>query len=147
MIKMVIELLRYDKEGATCCRCTDSSEAIKQAIHDLKGGLESVGVRIEFKEVLLNEDRIHLSNTVLINGKDIIETLGEKQPVMTPCPSCSELTGKETDCKSFMYKGNQYNSITKSMLVEAIMKEATPILLRSQGSGSQPICSCYSKKG
>ncbi len=59
-----------------------------------------------------------------INGKDIMDTLGEKQRVLTACPSCTDLIGKETECNSYIYKGKIYGSLPDEMLKEALFIEA-----------------------
>jgi hypothetical protein len=59
---------------------------------------------IELKEYSFGEDKIDLSNTVKINGKDIMDILGEKQRVLNACPSCTDLIGKETECNTYVYR-------------------------------------------
>lgn len=67
---------------------------------------------------------IDLSNTVRINGRDIMDILGEKRRALTACPSCTDLIGTETDCNSYIYKGKIYDSLPDEMLREALYREA-----------------------
>jgi len=120
--KMLVEWFRYEKEGRTCCRCGDSTEVVRRVVDEFKA--RNKDLEIELKEYSLGEDRVDLSNTVKINGKDIMDTLGEKQRVLTACPSCTDLIGKETECNSYIYKGKIYGSLPDEMLKEALFIEA-----------------------
>jgi len=120
--KMLVEWFRYEKEGNTCCRCGDSTEVVRKVVADFKA--RNKDLEIELKEYSLDEDRIDLSNTVKINGRDIMDILGEKQRALTGCPSCTDLIGKETECNSYIYKGKIYDSLPDEMLKEALFKEA-----------------------
>lgn len=127
MKKITIEWFHYDKEGQTCCRCSDSSENIKSLIEKIKPLLKTKNIELELKETLLDEKHIDLSNTVRINGKDIMNLLNEKHGTMTECPSCSELIGKATSCKTFVYFGDTHDALPEKMLWEAILKEASSL--------------------
>lgn len=122
MEKIIIEWFRYEKEGITCCRCGDSTEVVRRVVDEFKA--RNADLEIELKEYSLEEDRVGLSNTVRINGKDIMDILGEKQRVLTACPSCTDLIGKETECNSYIYKGKIYDSLPDEMLKEALFIEA-----------------------
>jgi len=122
MKKIIIEWFRYEKEGITCCRCGDSTEVVRRVVDEVKA--RDKDLEIELKEYSLDEDRIDLSNTVKINGRDIMDILGEKKRVLTVCPSCTDLIGKETECNSYIYKGKIYDSLPDEMLKEALFIEA-----------------------
>jgi hypothetical protein len=119
--KIVVEWFRYEKEGNTCCRCGDSSGVVRRVVEKFKA--HNADLHIELKEYSLGEDRINLSNTVKINGRNIMDILGEKQRALTPCPSCTELIGKETDCNSYIYKGKIFDSLPDEMLKAALYRE------------------------
>lgn len=121
MKKLIVEWFRYEKDGNTCCRCSDSTDIVRKVVREFKA--HNKDIEIELKEYSLEEDRIELSNTVKINGRDIKDILGEKKNVLTACPSCSDLIGKTTDCNSFVYKGKIYDSLPEEMLKEALYKE------------------------
>lgn len=122
MKKVIVEWYRYEKEGNTCCRCGDSTEVVRRVVDEFKA--RNADIEIELKEYSLGEDMIDLSNTVKINGRDIMDILGEKKRVLTACPSCTDLIGKETDCNSYFYKGKIYDSLPDEMLKEALYREA-----------------------
>ena len=121
MKKVVIEWLRYEKEGDTCCRCGDSTDVVRRVVDEFKTSNSDLDV--ELKEYSLSEDRIDLSNTVKVNGRDIMDILGERQRVLNACPSCTDLIGKETECNTYVYKGKIYDSLPDEMLKEAIYRE------------------------
>jgi hypothetical protein len=123
MKKILVEWFRYEKEGNTCCRCGDSTEVVRKVVEEFKTG--NTGIEVELKETSLGEDRIDLSNTVKINGKDIMDIIGVKQRVLTACPSCSEMIGAQTDCNSYVYKGKIYDSLPAEMLMEALNREVS----------------------
>jgi Domain of unknown function (DUF2703) len=103
MKKIIVEWYRYEKEGNTCCRCGDSTEVVRRVVDEFKA--RNADIEVDLKENSLGEDMIDWSNTVKINGRDIMEILGEKQRVLTACPSCTDLIGKKTECNSYFYKG------------------------------------------
>lgn len=121
MKKVIVEWFRYEKEGNTCCRCGDSTEVVRKVIDEFKA--RNSDLDVELKEYSLGEDRIDLSNTVKINGKDIMDILGEKSRFLTACLSCTDLIGKETGCNSYVYKGKIYDSLPDEMLREALNRE------------------------
>jgi len=122
--KIIIEWYRYEKEGATCCRCGESAGVVKKVVEDMRFALNPAGIDLELREIALGAEQLHLSNTIRINGKDLMEILGEERPEMTSCPSCSTLTGKASDCNAFVYNGKVYEAVPEQMLVEAISRAA-----------------------
>jgi hypothetical protein len=120
MEKILVEWFRYDKDGSTCCRCDDGSQTVKKTVEKLQTALPDK--ELELKEILLDEADIGLSNTVKINGRDLMDILSGGLKTMNNCPSCSELIGKETFCNTFTYKGKTYDAVTEEMLTEAIFK-------------------------
>jgi hypothetical protein len=121
MKKVIVEWSRYEKEGNTCCRCGDSTEVVRRVVDEFK--VRNTGIDVELKEYALGEDRIDLSNTVKINGRDIMDILGEKQRMLTACPSCTDLIGKETECNSYVYRGKICDTLPDEMLREALFRE------------------------
>jgi len=121
MKKVIVEWFRYEKEGNTCCRCGDSTDVVRRVVNEFKA--RNTDLDIELKEYSLGEDKIDLSNMVKVNGKDIMDILGERQRVLNACPSCTDLIGKETECNTYVYKGKIFDSLPDEMLREAIYRE------------------------
>jgi len=70
-----ITFLYYDK--TTCKRCISTDRSVKLTLKELKKAIKSAKVKIELKERKLPESKIHLSPTILINGKDIEKFLNK----------------------------------------------------------------------
>lgn len=121
--KLIVEWFRYEKDGNTCCRCGDSTQVVRRVVKEFK--THNTDIDVELKEYSLREDQIDLSNTVRVNGRDIMDILGEKKRVLSACPSCADLIGRETECNSYVYKGRIYDSLPDEMLREAIYREVS----------------------
>jgi len=114
-----IEFLYYDK--TTCKRCVSTEKSVKLTLKELKKAIKSTKVKVELKEKKLPESKIHLSPTVLINGKDIEKILNKNSKLKSNvCPSCCQLAGHSVNCRTFNYKGRSYDYIPKEMISEAI---------------------------
>jgi len=114
-----IEFLYYDK--TTCKRCTSTDKAVKLTLKELKKAVKSTNVKIDLKEKKLPESKIHLSPSILINGKDIEKILNKNSKSKTNlCSDCCQLIGNSVNCRTFRYKGKNYDYIPKEMITEAI---------------------------
>ena len=124
MSTITIEWFFHDRNGATCSRCSESYQAIRKALERVSRVLQDRGISIDLKEHPLDESRIDRSNSVIINGRDVIELLNERGDIFTFCRSCTELIGRPTECRAFIYKNKAYESIPEDMLMTAILREA-----------------------
>lgn len=114
-----IEFLYYDK--ATCKRCISTDKSIKLTLKELKKAIKSMKLKINFKERKLPKSKIHLSPTILINGKDIEKILNKNSKLKSNvCSDCCQLIGRSANCRNFSYKGRNYDYIPKEMISEAI---------------------------
>jgi hypothetical protein len=86
--------------------------------------LKEQGIAVELKEQRVGEDNEDQSNFVTVNGKDIMELLNERSGIFTYCRSCTELSGKPPECRTFIYRNRAYESISEEMLEEALYREA-----------------------
>ena len=124
MSTLTIEWFYHERSGATCTRCGDSFQAIRRALERVSGVLQERGIAVELKEHRLDESMLDRSNTVSIGGRDIMEVLRERGDIFTYCRSCTDLTGRPTECRAFIYKGKAYESIPEDMLVDALLQVA-----------------------
>jgi hypothetical protein len=127
MKKILVEWFCYDKEGKTCGRCVNSFQVIKRTVEKMLPILTERDIVVDLKAHLLPESRIDHSNTVTINGKDILNLLNERDDIFTFCRSCTTIIGKPTECRAFIYKSKAYESIPEEMLREAILQEASAL--------------------
>ena len=64
-----IEFLYYNKTA--CKRCSSTDKSVRLTLKELKKAMKNSRMKIDFKERKLPKSKIHLSPTILINGKDI----------------------------------------------------------------------------
>ncbi len=86
MKNILVEWFCYDKVGRTCGRCADSFRVIKETVEKMLPALTERDLVVDLKEHLLDESRIDHSNTVTINGKDILHLLNERDDIFTFWP-------------------------------------------------------------
>jgi hypothetical protein len=127
MKKILVEWFCFDKEGQTCGRCDESFQVIKQTVEKMLPVLNERDIVVDLKAHLLDESKIDDSNTITINGKNILELLNERDHIFTYCRSCTAITGKPSECRVFIYKNMAYESIPEEMLREAILQEASTL--------------------
>jgi hypothetical protein len=124
MSTIAIDWFFLERNGATCSRCSESYEAIRKELARVSRVLQDRGISIDLKEHPLDESRQDRSNSVIINGRDVIELLNERGDIFTFCRSCTDLIGRPTECRAFIYKNSAYESLPAEMLEEAILREA-----------------------
>jgi len=114
-----IEFLYYDK--TVCKRCASTGKSVKLTLKELKKVMKNTEVKIDFKEKRLPKSKIHLSPTILINGKDIEKVLNKNSGLKSNlCSDCCQLIGHSVNCRTFTYKGKKYDYIPKEMIKDAI---------------------------
>ena len=119
MKTLEIEWKHLDVEGKTCTRCSDTGDALQEAIEKLAEECKSLGWEIKFKETKLTAKNISESNVILFNGKSIEALLPEVRASESHCETCSELTGKSTSCRTVEFGGNSYGGIPASLIRQA----------------------------
>ncbi len=120
MKTLEIEWKHLDVEGKTCTRCSDTGDALQEAIQKLAEACKSLGWEIKFKETKLTAKNISESNVILFNGKSIEALLTEVRASESHCETCSELTGKSTSCRTVEFGGNSYGGIPASLIRQAV---------------------------
>lgn len=93
MNKIVIEWKHFDKNGATCDRCSQTGNNLQTVIKDLQKDYD-----IKFIETKLTEDRMSESNQIIINGKLIEDLIPDTEVGQNFCSSCTDLTENSSDC-------------------------------------------------
>jgi hypothetical protein len=114
-----IEFLYYDKTA--CKRCISTDKSVKLTLKELKTVIKNSKVKIDLKEKKLPESKTYLSPSILINGKDIEKIVNKNSKLKSDvCRDCCKLTGHPVNCRTFNYRGKNYNYIPKEMIIEAI---------------------------
>lgn len=122
MKDLTVEWRHYDKEGATCIRCSATGQNLEEVIAGLRDELSSQGVRLVFTETKLTEERISESNLILLNGIPLEELLDEAKASENTCQSCSCLTGAETSCRTVESEGKTHEEIPAELIRRAVFR-------------------------
>ena len=120
MSNLLIEWSHFEKDKQTCLRCAETGREIDDVIDEMLKLCAPKGIQIKFKETKLGEEDTSKSNSILFNGTPIEEVLPNAQTSTNYCGSCSELTGKETYCRTVKYHDEVYATIPGSLIREAI---------------------------
>lgn len=122
MGELLIEWRHYDKEGATCDRCSATGKSVREVVAGLSDELAGKGITLTFVETELPEDQMAQSNLVLFNGVPLEEVLDNASADENHCSSCSCLTGSETSCRTVEYEGSTYEEIPSELIRLAAYK-------------------------
>ncbi|MDF1592059.1 MAG: DUF2703 domain-containing protein [Desulfobacterales bacterium] len=124
MKELEIEWKHLDVDGRTCDRCAGTGEEIRGFIHRLHEECAARDVHITLKEVKLTDKEIPESNRIFINGIPLEEIIPETAVSQNDCPSCSDLLGSSTCCRTIIHSGIEYETIPKKLIREAVCKIA-----------------------
>jgi hypothetical protein len=94
-----IDFLYYDK--TLCKRCIITDKPLELTFKELRDVIRNSKMKVILKKRKLPESKIHLSPTILINGRDIEKLLNKNS----------------VSCRTFSYKGKNYNYIPKEMKI------------------------------
>lgn len=119
MKELVIEWRHYDKQGATCDRCSATGSSVSEVVSELTTELAEKGIVVRFVETPLPEELVAQSNLILFNGAPLEALLDEAAAGENSCPSCSCLTGSETSCRTVQYEGKTYEEISGELIRKA----------------------------
>lgn len=120
--RMEIDFLYLDLEVCSPCKSTESN--IEDALSEAAGILKATGVEVSVNKTHVQslEQAMSLgflsSPTVLINGHDLQLDFKENY-----CATCSQVSGTETDCRVWLYQGQEYSAPPKAMIIEAVLQE------------------------
>jgi hypothetical protein len=120
-----IEFLFLDL--TTCTRCVGTGENLETALDKVAQVLDSANMGVNIRKILIEtaaQAATHhfvTSPTIRVNGRDI--ALDTRESL---CDSCTELCGCEegTNCRVWLYQGQEYNEAPVGLIVEAILQEA-----------------------
>lgn len=122
MKNLTIEWRHYDKEGATCDRCSATGTSVREVVAGLSEELANKGISVIFTEKKLPEELMAQSNMILFNGVPLEVILENASADENHCSSCSCLTGSETSCRTVEYEGTNYEEIPAELIRKAAYK-------------------------
>lgn len=122
MKELSIEWRHYEKNGATCVRCSSTGTALTELVNEIAGELKAKGIKVTFSETPLPEEAMAQSNLILLNGVPLEEVLEDTRASANTCPSCSCLTGKDTSCRTVEHGGATYEDIPTGLIRRAVFR-------------------------
>lgn len=122
MKELIIEWRHFEKEGATCLRCSKTGKTLEQLVAELRDELAAKGIRLTFTEKRLAEGELPQSNMILFNGIPLEELLAGLEVSENLCASCACLTDRETYCRTVEYEGKTYEEIPEELIRKAVYK-------------------------
>ena len=136
MKNLHIEWKHYEKDGTTCERCGDTGQSLKQAFEKLRGELAERNIGLTFTETILPEQDIPESNSILFNDVPLESLIPGAKTSENHCRSCSELTGRETRCRTVEVGGALYEALPEALIRQAALQAldlqaAIPVLNES----------------
>lgn len=134
--RLSIDFLYVDL--SQCRRCQSSDEILDEALRELREQIHGNCIStITVNKTKITSDEqaeehgMIRSPTLRIDGKDIEEIVNEEYEIKDSyCPSCEDVTGPDCDevtgggneCRVFEYEGEEYETIPKEMIKEALRK-------------------------
>ncbi|MBE7551621.1 MAG: DUF2703 domain-containing protein [Anaerolineales bacterium] len=119
--QLKIEFLYLDLD--VCTRCQGSEVNLEEALVEVSTLLKAAGIQTSLQKTHVQSlEQVQAlgfvsSPTIRLNGQDIQLELKENA-----CPSCSELSGTPTNCRIWIYQGQEYSVPPKEMIVDAILR-------------------------
>ena len=120
--RLTVEFMYLDLN--VCARCRATETHLEEALTEVAGLLDAVGVAVSCNKIQVQslEQAITLdffsSPTIRVNGSDI--QLESKE---NHCAPCSTIGGVDTDCRVWLYQGQDYEAPPTAMLVDALLGE------------------------
>jgi hypothetical protein len=117
-----IEFLYLDL--SSCEPCQGSESNLEEALQEVSLLLEKTGAEVFVKKIHVEsyEQALALgfvsSPTIRLNGRDVALEVKENY-----CSSCSDLSGTETFCRVWNFQGEEFSTVPKPLVVEAVLKE------------------------
>jgi len=117
--RVLVEVERLVLAGETCERCGDTWTAAQGAVASVQAELAGIGLSVDLIERPLPPERIGDSNRVLVSGRPVEDWLGGAVS-MTDCPSCGELVGEPSCCRSYEIGGVASDALSAEDISRAI---------------------------
>ena len=117
-----IEFLYLDLNVCEMCRGTESN--LEEALDEISAVLEKTGVFVNLRKIqVISYEQAEALNfisspTIRLNGRDVALEVKENY-----CSSCSQLSGTETYCRVWNFRGEEFSTVPKSLVIETVLKE------------------------
>lgn len=108
---------------SVCTRCQGTEGSLDDALESTAELLKNSGYEVKVNKIHIQtedhakQERFVSSPTIRVNGFDIQMEVKENH-----CSTCSSLTdGASVDCRLWTYKGKEYSTPPKEMIIDAVM--------------------------
>ena len=108
---------------SVCTRCQGTEDILDDALESTTELLKNIGYEVKVNKIHIQTEahaiqhRLESSPTIRVNGLDIQMEVKESH-----CPTCSSLTdGASVDCRLWIYRGKEYSTPPKEMIIDAVM--------------------------
>ena len=141
--RVLVEVERLVVAGETCERCGDTWTAAEEAVASVRSELARSGFSVDLLERPLPPERIGDSNRVLVSGRPVEDWLGGAVS-MTDCPSCGELVGEPSCCRSYEIGGVASEALSAEDIARAIRiaaglsPQVAPVSVTSVSTSTAP---------
>ncbi len=119
MKTLKIEWRHLDKDGRTCLRCSDTLQSLQQVIRQLATECAPRGVDIVYRATKLPIEQLSQSNLILFNGVPLEAVLPSASALESECPSCGDLCGQPSVCRTVTVGGYAFEAIPASLIRQA----------------------------
>jgi len=107
---------------ATCERCAATGRTLNEVVAAIRPALSARRIRVRVTETVLPPERIAESNTILFNGIPIEDLLDEVRVEMTPCASCSCITGTDASCRAIVCGEDTHEAVPADLIRRAALR-------------------------
>jgi hypothetical protein len=119
MKTLAIEWRHLESRGRTCDRCSDTGQAVRAVVADLREEFARAGVAVSFTEAVLGADRVSESNQVRFNGVPLEDLIPGARAGESPCCSCTELLDVGTSCRTVEVGPRTYDAVPAELIRQA----------------------------
>ncbi|MDS4027447.1 MAG: DUF2703 domain-containing protein [Candidatus Contendobacter sp.] len=119
MKTLEIEWRHLDKDGRTCLRCSDTLQSLQQVIEQLAAECAPHSVDVAYRETKLPIEQLSQSNLILFNGVPLESVLLGASASESECPSCGDLCGQPSVCRTVTIGGHTFEAIPASLIRQA----------------------------
>jgi len=102
----------------TCERCGDTGQSVRRAAEALRLELAPRGIEVALTEKTLPPFAVQESNRVFFNGAALEDLVGAEVG-LNHCQSCCDLLGAQTDCRTLIVEGREYEALPEELLLRA----------------------------
>jgi len=108
----------------TCVRCAATGMTLAEVVDEIRPILAGRCIQVKVVETVLPPERIAESNTILFNGTPIEDLLDEVRVEMTPCTSCTCITGTDAECRVIIFGNKTHEAVPADLIRKAARKAA-----------------------